>query len=401
MKKKENEKYGWIIVAIFILAAFTYQYTQYQLTIVGKSLMSALQLTAAQFTSIFTAPLIPAIFLSLIVGIIADKAGMKLIIAAGMLLSCIGGIGHVFAGSYGSLFSTMLLTGLGAVAVNVTCGKMFSMWIKKEYISMVMGAFLAASTVGQFVAQSTTALLSSFTTAFWISGILCCIVFILWILLGKEKKAPLEAAGKSPSIKETAKIVFGNKNMWLCAAGLFLILGCQVAFNTWIPAALTSKGMSISQAGLVSSMVSFGNLCGALLSPIIAAKIGKDKPVILLFTLICAAGYAFGWKLNGVACYLLFFIFGMCAAGLMPLYISMPLKFNGIGPAYAGTAIGLISTAELLGGVVIPTYIVLPLATRAAGVDFTRYFSIIGIGWLIAFIIGILLPETAVRKDNI
>lgn len=400
MNKKENGKYGWIIVAIFIFAAFTYQYTQYQLAIVGKSLMSVMKLTASQFTSVFTAPLIPAIFLSLLVGIIADKVGMKFIIAAGMLISCIGGIGHVFAGSYGTLFCTMLMTGLGAVTVNVTCGKMFSMWIKKEYISMVMGAFLAASTVGQFVAQSTTALFSSFTKVFWISGLLCCIVFILWIFLGKEKKSTASAAEKSPSLKETAKIVFGNRNMWLCAAGLFLILGCQVAFNTWIPSALASKGMSMSQAGLVSSMVSFGNLCGALLSPVIAAKIGRDKPVILLFTLICAAGYTFGWQLNGAVCYLLFFVFGMCAAGLMPLYISMPLKFAGIGPAYAGTAIGLISTAELLGGVVIPTYIVLPLATSAAGIDFTRYFSIIGTGWLLAFIIGILLPETAVRRDN-
>ena len=396
MEQKAKSNYGWIILSLFILGAFTYQYTQYQLSVLSIDLISKLGLTEAQFTSIFTSPLVPAILLSIIVGIAADKLGMKGVIAIGMLISCIGGIGHIFADSYGMMYFTMLMTGFGAVAVNVTSGKMFSMWMKPELISVVMGAFLAASTVGQFIAQSTTALLGSLSTAFWISGILCVVVFILWLLLGKENKEGGNISiGEAPSIAETMKIVFFSKNMWLCAIGLFLILGCQVAFNTWIPSALISKGMSQAQAGAVASIVSFGNLCGALFMPMVAAKVGKDKPFILVFTLICAVGYAFGWYLNGMVLYISFFIFGMCASALMPFFISMPLKFKEVGPKYAGTGIGFISTIELLGGVILPTAIILPLASNGNGLDFVKYFNIIGIGWLIAFVVGILLPATS------
>lgn len=396
--KKEHTGYGWIIFAIFCLGAFTYQYTQYQLSIVSGDLITTLGLNATQFSSIFSSPMVPAIFFSIIFGVIADKVGMKTLIALAMLLSCIGGIGHVYASSYGSLYAMMLLTGFGAVAVNVTCGKMFSMWIKPELISVVMGAFLAASTIGQFVAQATTVFLGTFRTAFWVSAILCCVVFLLWTMFGKDKKEQRTIQEKAPSIGETLKVVLSSKNMWLCAIGLFLILGCQVAFNIWIPTALISKGMTPAQAGLVASIVSFGNLCGALFMPMLAAKVGKDKPFILVFILVCAVGYSFGWHLNGIVCYISFFIFGLCAAALMPFFISMPLKFKEIGPRYAGTAIGFTATIELLGAVVLPTYLIQPFALKDGVMNFSIYYYAIGIAWLLAFVIAILIPETAIKK---
>ena len=41
--------------------------------------------------------------------------------------------------------------------------------------------------------------------------------------------------------------------------------------------------------------------------------------------------------------------------------MSLPVMFPEIGPKYAGTAGGLAVTLELLGAVIIPTYIIVPL----------------------------------------
>ncbi len=399
MEQKQNTKYGWVILAIFALGAFTYQMTQYQLTMVAGELIPKLGLNEAQFSSLVTAPLVPAIAFSIIVGILADKISIKLIVAIGMIISCIGGLGHIFAGTNATFYSTMFLTGFGAVAINVTCGKMFSQWMKPAMISIAMGIFLAASTVGQFFAQSTTALLGSMNSAFWMSGILCAVVLLLWIVLGRENKETGQAAlAEAPSFSETIKTVFASKNMWLCSIGLFFILGCQVAFNIWIPSALIAKGMDTAGAGALASVVSLGNLTGAILMPIIAAKVGKIKPFIIAFTIICAFGYAFGWHLTGVTAYLCFFVFGFCAASLMPFFLSMPIKFKEIGPKFVGTGMGFVSTIELLGSILLPTYIILPLATVGKTVDFTRYFYLVGACWLIALIIGILIPETGNKE---
>lgn len=400
MEKKNYSKYGWVIVALFVFGTFTYQYLQYQMSIVAGDIIGTFGIAEAQFSSLFTSPMIPAIFFSIIFGTIVDRFGMKWVIAAMMLVAAIGGIGHVYASSYGALYVTVLITGFGATIINVTSGKMFSSWLRPEMVSIGMGCFLSASTVGQFVAQSTTAFLGSLSTVFWVSGILCVLVFVAWLILGKENKDINMANQESAGIGETLKATFTSKNMWFCAIGLFFVLGCQVACNTWLPTALMNKGMSQATAGVVSSIMSFGNLFGSLLSPMIAAKIGKDKPLIIAYTIVCAVGFAFGWRLSGAACYIVFWISGFCASGLMPFFFSMPIKFKEIGPKYAGTATGFASTVELLGAVVLGTYVILPLSQSAQGIDYTRYFLIIGVCWLIATVCAILIPETGMKAKK-
>jgi NNP family nitrate/nitrite transporter-like MFS transporter len=60
------------------------------------------------------------------------------------------------------------------------------------------------------------------------------------------------------------------------------------------------------------------------------------------------------------------------------------IRLPGIGPLYAGTAGGLIATLELLGGVVLPTYV----ASAIAGANRGVYFIILGIASVV-WIIGV------------
>ena len=50
--------------------------------------------------------------------------------------------------------------------------------------------------------------------------------------------------------------------------------------------------------------------------------------------------------------------------------MSFPVMFPEIGPRYAGTASGVACTLQLLGAVVVPTYIVIPLS----GGNMVSYF---------------------------
>ena len=399
---KKTFNYGWVIVVLFALGTFTYQGLQFQLTILAPDIIGTLGFTPNQFNSVFNSPMLPAIFGSILFGLIVDKFGLKICIAIAMLLSAIGGIGHVYASSYGVMFVTMLLTGVGATAMNVTSNKFFGSWLKKpELISIGMGCFLSASTVGQFVAQSTTAYFDSMSIAFWVSGIMCVVVLVLFIIFGKENKAiEGEQVMEVPTVRETVRVVFKSKNMWLCAFGLFFILGCQMAFNVWLPTALMESGLAQTSAGMITSVVSLGNLCGSLFMPMIAAKVGRDKPFIIGFFIICAAGYAFGWQMTGALRIIILWVSGLCASALMPFFFSMPMKFKEVGPRYAGTATGLISTIELLGAVLLSERILLPLCQSADGILFAKYFYLVGVCWLIGLVLALFIPETGAKARN-
>lgn len=73
----------------------------------------------------------------------------------------------------------------------------------------------------------------------------------------------------------------------------------------------------------------------------------------------------------------------------MPTFMSFPALLPEIGPKYAGTATGIIATLELIGAVVIPTYIITPVA----GTNFKLYFFMAGATMIICAFVILLLPE--------
>ncbi|MEY8357281.1 hypothetical protein AALB39_28610 [Lachnospiraceae bacterium 54-53] len=59
---------------------------------------------------------------------------------------------------------------------------------------------------------------------------------------------------------------------------------------------------------------------------------------------------------------------------------------------------GFVSTIELLGNILLPTYIILLLAAGGEAVGYTRYFYLVGADWIIASMIGILIPGTGSKE---
>ena len=396
----ENKKtnYGWVIVALFCLIVFSTQYLQYQMAPVAGRLMERLNITEQQYSTVFNAGTWPAIAFSIILGIITDRFGLKKTVIVCMILAAVGGMWHAFANSYSTMYIAIMLVGFGVTSTNVTCGKCFGTWLSPAAFSIAMGVFMSVPGIAQFLAQSTTAGFESLDTAFLLSGALTVVALVLWIIFGKENK---NVAGGSkqelPSIGEAAKAVFTNKYMWLIAIGLMLCLGGQVCSNAFLALALQSKGISEQSAGIASSIVPLGSLFGSLFMPMLATKVGRNKPFLLVFAAVCAVGYAFGWQLEGAAAYAAFFITGLCASAMMPFFFAMPVQIKEIGPKYAGTATGLISTIELLGPTLLPSYVLVPLCTGETGVDFVKFFFGIGIIFVILFVITALLPETGIK----
>ena len=61
--------------------------------------------------------------------------------------------------------------------------------------------------------------------------------------------------------------------------------------------------------------------------------------------------------------------------GIIPTLLALPVQFAAIGPKYAGTAGGVVGTIQLLGAVVVPNYILTPIA----GDNFIVLFLVSGI----------------------
>ena len=88
---------------------------------------------------------------------------------------------------------------------------------------------------------------------------------------------------------------------------------------------------------------------------------------------------------------------GTLLGAAMPIFFSAPILLEGIGIRYAGSAAGVIATLQLLGAVLIPTYILTPIA----GENYGLLFSLAALCMLVMFVFGLLIPEFTTSKETI
>lgn len=397
---KEKKSYGYVVVAIIFCALFIGNYAQYQLSPLAGRIMEDLNLTASQYSSIFSAPMIPAIFFSIAAGSIADKIGVKQIVTIGMAISVAGLILRPFASSYGVMLLAMIMAGAGTAFLNANNAKIIGNWFEPAKVSAMVGITLVGSTLAMAVGLATTALLPSIRFAYWLAAGIGAVILVLWVIflkdspesgkkdtVSKVQEKSQDSAGESviASLKTAAK----SKNVWITGICLLFVMGCNVCISAFLPTALQSRGISESGAGVYTSVIMIGSMCGAAFGPSISAKLKKNKPFLFLLGIVGGVAAMFGWKLPEAGMIAVLFILGAAMGTMIPLFMSFPILLPEIGPKYSGSAGGLISTIQLLGAVILPTYVIAPIA----GSNYTLSFLLAGGCLVLAGVFSTLLPE--------
>jgi NNP family nitrate/nitrite transporter-like MFS transporter len=80
---------------------------------------------------------------------------------------------------------------------------------------------------------------------------------------------------------------------------------------------------------------------------------------------------------------------GCLQSAILPLILSLPVLLPEIGPAYAGSAGGIITTLQVLGGIIVPTYVI----TRLAGSNSTILFGLAALCCALIIVPALFLPE--------
>ncbi len=369
------------------MALFSPSFAQYQLSSMAVDLMRDLGMNADQYAAILSAPMIPAILLSLVAGLIADAAGVKRVVGVGLAITALGTCLRLWANSYGALFACMLLSGVGAAMINANGAKLFAGWFDEKRVSAMLGLFMAASSLGMMVALGTTAMLPDRRSAYLASGVLSAVCLAAWLLFMKDSPtAPAASTGYGAA---SLRMVLKIPAVWHVGIALMALYGCELTLSTFLPTALGTRGLTPIAAGWYSSLVAAGNIAGCIVGPLLARR-GKLRPILMACALAAMLLAAFGWRLpQGLPLATALFGAGLFCGALMPLLIGVPVRLPHIGSAYAGTAGGLLATMQLLGAVVLPSRVISPIA----GMDMALLFLLGGGCMLITSTMVLFLPE--------
>ena len=387
------KKTAFIVLALAGLANFIAIYSQYQLSPFAPQLMKILNMPPVQFSSVFTASFIPGVFLSLVAGILADRFGLKRVVGIGIATAVAGSCLRIFSSSYMSMMICMILIGVCGTMVNANSAKLIGSYFSREKGTAMMSVYQSSASIAMIVAMSTTSLFGNIQGAFTVAAIICVVIAVLWFLLVKEpEKKKTASAPELPKVSmvESLKIVVKSKNIWFTTFALTGVMACVTGINVFLPTALSGRGIDTVQAGLISSMMLVGNFLGCLVIPFIANKIGRNKPILIICAIIGAAGAAFAWKApEGLLLIASLFITGGSLSAILPILVIVPVQLKEIGPQYAGTAGGFVTTLKILGTMAIPSYIIAPIT----GTNMDLYYCLCGLCVVVTLVMVLLIPD--------
>lgn len=405
MKERNSQKsvarYGYIVLALLCIGITMPNFAQYQLTGFGKEAIAKFlgrELSDSQFSLVNMAPLIPGIFLSLISGLLVDRFGPRKVITTGVVLSAIGVVLRVSLDSYGTILASMILMGVCATFLNANSPKVLGTWFAPGKASVLLGVFLAIANVSMALGTGIVAVFDTVHSAFVCAAIVAVIVAVLWILFMRDNKhAPAgmeEAAaveeGEKPSVIACIKVCAKSTGVWKAAFCMMCICTATVGATQFLPTALLSRGVSQDTASLCGMCITIGATIGCLVSPTLSTKLKQPKKWMFFGGIIAAIGTSFAWRITSIPIMVICLVItGFLTSGFSPIVNALPLSLKEIGPKYAGTAGGFIATVQLLGNVILPTYVICNIVGNN---NYNGMFICFGALMLIFSVLCIFLP---------
>lgn len=387
--------YRWVILMVMWFATFIGCLAQFQVAALAFRIIPELHLTSSQFALIMSAPMLPAVLLSLVGGSLADRFGVKTVVTVGFAFSVVGVYFRYVATDFTMMFIMMTLAGLSSALLNANAAKLLGAWFPMEKMGTAMGLYFSSAATGITVALATSAMFPSSKSAFIVAGIFMFVVWIAWMAFIKAKPAGAPEMPVMP-LSQYLGVVVKSKNIWLVGLGMMFFMGSNMAFSGFLPNALNAvRGVDPVTAGLLASIVTIGTLVGAIAGPAMSDRIGRIKPFLAPVCILGAVVMYAAWIVpTGVTMWGTLFVLGILMGISSPLLMAFPMLLPEIGPAYAGTAGGMIATLQLLGAFVIPAFIITPLA----GSNFSLLFGLSSLFFALLGVVTIFLPELGAKE---
>ena len=380
---QQYKPYRWIILGLVVLCfCFTFV-TRFTWPPLISVVSPILHMNMAQAGSFMSAFYIGYIITQIPAGILADKFGVRVILAASLILEGISTSSLGLISSYETGFALRIIAGLGAGAVFASAARALVEWFPQKERGTAFGVLLVSPSAGilisNFLAPTLNQLLG-WQGAFMSVGTL---TFIAGLLVAAFMRSNADPSEKKESLVVGFKFLFGHKFVMLtCFAG-FCLMWVELAIATWANAYVKSIGFSVKEAGLVMMVYGVGGMISPLLSGYISDRINNRRGIILVaFALTVPITVLFGYQTT---------LTSLCVLGFIAAFVSYlanPLLnviiSNYAGVQWAATANGVANFIYQIASLISP--LILGIVIDSTG-SFSSVWWIMAAGPLVGLFV--------------
>jgi MFS family permease len=351
--------YKWYILTLVVLTnMFVFAIPMMGISVLAKEISQDLGLNLVQVGIVWGVGALPSIFTSLLGGAIGDKIGPKRILVVGSLSAGLLGAARSLVPDFVSLVMVAILLGMLVPFVTLNGLKTIGQWFPTSQLGMAnglnsMGMALGFLIGSLFSATVFSPLLGGWRNVLMVYGFMAALFSIPWFF---TRTLPLShhAAGRHHSIRKTVFHIASLKNIWLLGLTLFGVSGCIQGMLGYIPLYLRAVGWEAVRAD--GALAAFHTISMIFVLPIAlwSDRLHSRKRLLFLAGLMVALGAGLLSVASGGLVWLGVMISGFVRDAFMAILLTMVIETEGVGPAYAGTAIGFTMAISSIGNVIAP-----------------------------------------------
>lgn len=218
-----------------------------------------------------------AIF-SIPTGMLMGRIGRRNTVVVSLGITIVAMLLPLFLYDFAGVLLAFALLGIGNTILQVSLNPMVASVVVPGKVTSVLtlGQFLKAvsSFLGPLIAGAAASFWGNWKWIFAVYAV-TTLLSLAWLLTGvhEEKKKSAQA-----STFATVCSLFKDRYIVMLFIGILLIVGIDVGLNTTIPKLLMEKtGMSVSEAGLGSSLYFSARTIGSFVGAFLLAKIASDR----------------------------------------------------------------------------------------------------------------------------
>lgn len=272
----------WFILIQMCLCMFVCAFAMQSIPPVLPLILGEFHLSHHQGGMLMSMFALPAIVISLPVGLIGDRYGIKLVGAAGLVFATIGIILVLSADAFIGLVIGRIITGIGGIALLVIAPHGVAARFQAKEVGLAMGILNTVGPIGIFVTFNALPAMATqwgWRTAFL--GLVFLALIILTTLLFFYRPLPQESKRPNPVKTTFTGSLKGSHALWLVVLAWAFFNASFVSFFSFTPDFLVDNGFDLASAGFYTSMVVLGALIFSFVSGYFADKI-KNKALLTI-----------------------------------------------------------------------------------------------------------------------
>lgn len=265
----------------------------------------------------------------------------------------------------------MFLFGILNASIPINVHKVASIWFPGRHLGLAngilsLGMGLGLTAGAMISATILSPLLGGWRNVLLLYGAISIGISILWLLTRSELGQVESPSGYAGTVlfRQALSRVVRIRGVWFLGLIMLGQVACTTGMIGYLPLYLRGIGWTAASADGALAASNSASMMVAIPMVLLSDKLGSRKTILLAAMLITAIGVGLLSVVGGAMVWVSVIIASIARDGFMAVTITMIMETEGVGAAYAGTALGLAMTLSRVGGIISP-----PVGNSLAGIN--------------------------------